>query len=220
MPGRSTFRAPITSRAVAFYREQVLPRVIDRACGMRGMERWRAQVVDGLAGRVVEIGFGSGLNVEHYPKTVDVVLAVEPSRVARQLARRRIVASAVRVQHVGTDGRSLPVPDGTCDAALSTFTLCTVPDVDLALAEIFRVLRPGGELHFLEHGISPDPRVAAWQRRLEPLQRRLGDGCHLTRDAAALVTAAGFELERCDQAYARGPKPWSYFTVGVAAKPR
>ncbi len=197
----------------------MLPRLIDRACATSGMEEWRAQVAEGLTGRVVEIGFGSGLNVEHYPADIDVVLAVEPSPVARRLARRRIDASPVPVQHIGTDGRSMPVEDNTCDAALSTFTLCTVPDVDLALAEIFRVLRPGGKLHFLEHGISPDLHVASWQRRLEPLQRRLGDGCHLTRDAASLVTAAGFELERCDQRYAQGPKPWSYFTLGVAAKP-
>jgi ubiquinone/menaquinone biosynthesis C-methylase UbiE len=205
---------------MGFYREQVLPRLVDRACAMPGMEKWRAQVVEGLRGRVVEIGFGSGLNVEHYPAEIDVVLAVEPAAVARRLARKRIAAGTVVVEHVGIDGQSLPIADVSCDAALSTFTLCTVPDPTVALAEIFRVLRPGGTLHFLEHGISPDPRVALWQRRLEPMQRRLADGCHLTRDAAALVTRAGFQLERCDQAYAKGPKPWSYFTLGVAAKAR
>lgn len=187
---------------------------------MPGMEKWRGQVVEGLRGRVVEIGFGSGLNVAHYPAEIDVVLAVEPAAVARRLARKRIAATGVTVEHIGTDGQSLPVADASCDAALSTFTLCTVPDPTVALAEILRVLRPGGCLHFLEHGISPDAGVAAWQRRLEPLQRRLADGCHLTRDAASLVTGAGFHLERCEQAYAKGPKPWSYFTLGVAAKER
>lgn len=204
---------------MSFYREQVLPRLVDRACAMPGMEKWRAQVVEGLRGRVVEIGFGSGLNVEHYPAEIDVVLAVEPAAIARQLARKRIAAGRVAVEHIGVDGQSLPIADASCDAALSTFTLCTVPDPALALTEIFRVLRPGGCFHFLEHGISPDPGVAAWQRRLEPLQRRIADGCRLTRDAAALVTQAGFQLEHCDQAYAKGPKPWSYFTLGVAAKP-
>ena len=205
---------------MGFYREQVLPRLVDRACAVPGMEKWRAEVVEGLRGRVVEIGFGSGLNVEHYPADVDVVLAVEPAAVAKRLARKRIAAARVAVEHVGTDGQSLPIADVSCDAALSTFTLCTVPDPVRVLGEILRVLRPGGSLHFLEHGISPDPRVAAWQRRLEPLQRRLADGCHLTRDAASLVTGAGFRLERCDQAYANGPKAWSYFTLGVAVKPR
>jgi ubiquinone/menaquinone biosynthesis C-methylase UbiE len=204
---------------MGFYREQVLPRLVDRACAMPGMEKWRAQVVEGLHGRVVEIGFGSGLNVEHYPAEIDVVLAVEPAAVARQLAKKRIAAGAVAVEHVGIDGQSLPIADASCDAALSTFMLCTVLDPALALTEVFRVLRPGGCFHFLEHGISPDPKVALWQRRLEPLQRRLADGCHLTRDAAGLMTGAGFHLKRCDQAYAKGPKPWSYFTLGVAAKP-
>lgn len=204
---------------MGFYREQVLPRVIERACAMPGMEKWRAQAVEGLRGRVVEIGFGSGLNVEHYPNGVDVVFAVEPEPVARRLARRRIASGPIEVQHVGVDGQSLPIPDNNCDAALSTFTLCTVPDVGLVLDEILRVLRPGGKLHFLEHGISPEPRVARWQRRLDPLQHRVGGGCHLTRDAGALVAGAGFRLEQCVQGYAKGPKPWSYFTVGVAAKP-
>ncbi len=184
------------------------------------MERWRADVVAGLRGRVVEIGFGSGLNVKHYPSEIDVVLAVEPAAVARRLAQPRIAASGVAIEHIGTDGQSLPIADASCDGALSTFTLCTVPDPLAALGEIFRVLRPGGRLHFLEHGVSPDPRVASWQRRIEPLQRRLAGGCHLTRDAADLVARAGFHLERCDQAYGKGPKPWSYFTLGVAAKPR
>lgn len=204
---------------MGLYREQVLPRLIDWACAMPGMDEWRAKVVDGLHGRVVEIGFGSGLNVKHYPPEIDVVLAVEPAVVARRLSKRRVAAGSVAVEHVGIDGQSLPLENATCDAALSTFTLCTVPDPDVALAEIFRVLRPGGRFHFLEHGLSPDPGVATWQRRLDPLQRRLADGCHLTRDAAALVARAGFQLESCDQAYARGPKPWSYFTLGLAAKP-
>ncbi len=205
---------------VGFYRSQVLPRLIDRALGTPDMGNWRAQVAAGLHGRVVEIGFGSGLNVEHYPAEVEAVLAVEPAAVARKLARRRIAASRVAVEHAGTDGQSMPIEGASCDTALSTFTLCTVPDPVAALSEILRVLRPGGTLHFLEHGISPDPRVATWQRRLEPLQRRVADGCHLTRDPATIVTGAGFQLERCDHAYAKGPKPWTYFTLGVAEKPR
>lgn len=176
-------------------------------------------MTDGLSGRVVEIGFGSGLNVEHYPPQVEVVLAVEPAALARRLASRRVAAGLVRVEHVGLDGQSIPLEDASCDCALSTFTLCTVPDPAKVLSELRRVLKPGGRFHFLEHGISPDPAVAKWQHRLDPLQRRLADGCHLTRDVKTLVNEAGFLVERVDQRYARGPKPWSWFTLGVGAAP-
>jgi ubiquinone/menaquinone biosynthesis C-methylase UbiE len=182
------------------------------------MERWRSKATGGLKGRVVEIGFGSGLNIEHYPGEVDIVLAVEPAAVARRLARQRIAASSVPIQHIGLDGQSIPLDDGSCDCALATFTLCTVPDVRQVLAELRRVLKPGGSFHFLEHGLSPDESVARCQRRLDPLQRRLADGCHLTRDPLALLSEAGFRIEWSQQRYARGPRPWSYFTVGVATK--
>lgn len=200
------------------YRDQVLPRLYDRICGAPSIGRWRARAVDGLGGRVVEIGFGSGLNVEHYPSGVDSVLAVEPAEVAWRLASPRVAACGVPVEHAGTDGQSLQIVSGSCDAALSTFTLCTIPDPVAALVEIYRVLRPGGTLHFLEHGLSPDSDVAGWQRRFEGLHRRLAGGCHLTRDAPALVRVAGFRLEHCEQGYATGPRPWSYLTVGVGRK--
>lgn len=204
---------------MGFYRTQVLPRLVDRACGSAGMQRWRAEVTAGLAGTVVEIGFGSGLNVEHYPPEVELVLAVEPAEVARQLAAKRIERSGVTVEHIGLDGQAIPLDDASCDAALSTFTLCTVPDPNKVLSELRRVLRPKARLHFLEHGLAPDPSVARWQHRLDPWQRRLADGCHLTRDAEALVTDAGFVMEEIEHRYAKGPKPWSWFTVGVAANP-
>jgi ubiquinone/menaquinone biosynthesis C-methylase UbiE len=102
---------------------------------------------------------------------------------------------------------------------LSTFTLCTIPDAGAALAELRRVIRPGGRFHFLEHGLAPDPGVVAWQRRLEPLQLRLADGCHLTRDIPRLIAGAGFEIERVEQSYARWPRPWAWFTTGIAINP-
>jgi ubiquinone/menaquinone biosynthesis C-methylase UbiE len=204
---------------VGLYREQVLPRLVDRACGSAGLRRWRDEVTAGLFGRVVEIGFGSGLNARHYPPEVEVVLAVEPAAVARRLSSKRTAGAGVTVEHVGLDGQAIPLDDASCDAALSTFTLCTVPDPATALSELRRVLRPGARFHFLEHGISPDPAVARWQRRLDPWQRRLADGCHLTRDATALVGVAGFLVERAEHRYAKGPKPWSWLTLGVAANP-
>jgi SAM-dependent methyltransferase len=116
----------------------------------------------------------------------------------------------------GLDGQAIALPDASCDAALSTFTLCTVADPAKVLAGLRRVLRSEGRFHFLEHGIAPEPSVARWQRRLDPWQRRLADGCHLTRNTLALVGQAGFVVERYEQGYAAGPKPWSYFTMGLA----
>lgn len=204
---------------MGLYREQLLPRLVEVACGGAQMERWRARATDGLHGRVVEIGFGSGLNVPVYPDAVTEVLAVEPALVARERAAGRIAASHATVTHVGLDGQTLPIDTDSCDGALSTFTLCTIPDVERALAELLRVLKPGGELHFLEHGRSPDPKVARWQTRLEPMQKRLADGCHLTRDPVELVEAAGFTVLRHDSRYAKGPKPWTWMTSGVAIAP-
>jgi SAM-dependent methyltransferase len=204
---------------VGFYGERVLPRLIDRACSGSDLAPWRAGVTAGLHGRVVEIGFGSGLNLDHYPAAVDVVLAVEPSAVARRLSVRRVAGSRLAVEQVGLDGQAIPLADASADAALSTFTLCSIPDVQRALAELRRVLRPGGEFHFLEHGLAPDPSVVAWQRRLEPVQRRLAGGCHLTRDVPALIADAGFVIERLEQRYAKGPRPYAWFSTGVAINP-
>jgi pimeloyl-ACP methyl ester carboxylesterase len=204
---------------VGVYRDRILPHLIDRACGTPELIEWRTEVAAGLHGEVLEIGFGSGLNMAAYPAEVTVVYAVEPAEVARRLSEKRVDASPIRVEHIGLDGQSIPLADASCDGALSTFTLCTIPDVEAALAEVRRVLRPGARLHFLEHGLSPDQSVATWQRRIEPMQKRLADGCHLTRDPAELVAAAGFEIERVASRYARGPRPWSWFTEGVARKP-
>jgi ubiquinone/menaquinone biosynthesis C-methylase UbiE len=218
MPRQRRRADPPYDARVGFYREEVLPRLVDRACGAAGLREWRLNVTAGLTGRVVEIGFGSGLNVDLYPPSVECVYAVEPAEVARRLADKRVEKSNIAIEHIGLDGQEIPLASESCDSALSTFTLCTIPDVQRALAEVRRVMRPGARLHFLEHGLSPDRRVARWQHRLEPLQMRLAGGCHLTRDASELAQSAGFVIDRVEQRYARGPKPWSWFTSGVAAK--
>jgi SAM-dependent methyltransferase len=204
---------------VGVYAEQILPRLTDLACGAPGMERYRRRAVEGLRGVVVEIGFGSGLNLPLYPPEVTEVLVVEPSEVARRRSQQRRRAAGPAVYDIGLDGQSIQLGDDSCDGALSTFTLCTIPDPAAALAELRRVLRPGGRFHFLEHGIAPDDGVRRWQHRLEPLQRRVAGGCHLCRDAPALVRAAGFDLEQLEQRYVRGPRPWSYFSIGHAVAP-
>jgi ubiquinone/menaquinone biosynthesis C-methylase UbiE len=201
------------------YREQIVPRIIDKACGSAELHEWRCRVASGLSGTVVEIGFGSGLNMAAYPADVTLVYAVEPAAVARRLAEERVAASPIPVEHIGLQGESIPLDDDTCDGAMCTFTLCTIPDVERALAEVRRVVRPGGRFHFLEHGRSPHEKVGVWQRRLEPMQKRLFDGCHLTRDPAELVAAAGFTVDHVESWYASGPKPWSWFTEGVAINP-
>ncbi len=204
---------------MSWYAEHVVPRVVNRVCATPGVARWRRRAVEGLSGRVVEIGFGSGLNVPFYPEAVERVEAVEPRDQAWRLAERAITASPVTIERIGLDGHRLTIENSSCDGALSTFTLCTVEDDALVVRELYRVLRPGGTLHFLEHGLAPDARVARWQWRLDPLERRLADGCHLTRDVRQLVERSGFEVSWCDQRYVPGPKPWSYFSVGVATKP-
>lgn len=204
---------------MGLYREHVVPRLVELTCGAKGIDRFRQSTMEGLEGRVLEVGFGSGLNVPHYPAAVTEVLAVEPAATARRIAEARIAAATVPVIHVGLDGQAIDLPDASCEAALCTFSLCTIPDPGRALGEVARVLVPGGRIHVLEHGRSPDPGVARWQRRIDPIERRIADGCHLSRDPVELLEAAGFSIERLEQRYVSGPKPWSYFTMAVAATP-
>jgi SAM-dependent methyltransferase len=180
---------------MGWWGEQVVPRVTDASLRGRALGESRALACAGLTGRVLEIGFGGGLNLIHLPAAVSEVGAVEPSQVGWGLSERRRTRSALPVARIGIDGRAIAAADASYDSALCTFTLCTIPDPLRALAEVRRVVRPGGTFHFLEHGLSRDDRVARWQHRLDPWQRRLAGGCHLTRDPGALVERAGMTLE-------------------------
>lgn len=201
------------------WREQVVPRLADRALRSPEIGEMRAEVCAPLRGRALEIGFGGGLNIRWYPPAVTAVAAVEPSDVGWGLSERRRARTAVPIERRGLDGQRLDELDASYDAVLSTFTLCTIPDPDAALAEVRRVLRSDGVLCVLEHGLAPDVRVAAWQHRLDGVQQRVAGGCHLTRDMAELVRGAGFELTRLETSYLEGPalaRPWSYSFLIVA----
>jgi SAM-dependent methyltransferase len=203
---------------MGLYRDKVLPRIVDKACGMKSAEPLRARVCAGLHGQVLEIGFGSGHNTRHYPAAVTGVCAIEPSDLAWKLAGERVAATAVPITRTGLDGEELPLPDDSCDTALSTWTLCTIPDVRAALTEVRRVLKPGGTLHFVEHGLAPDDDVQRRQHRFEPIQKRLFGGCHLTRPIAGLLTDAGFTISELDVFYEDGaPKIMGADSLGVAS---
>jgi ubiquinone/menaquinone biosynthesis C-methylase UbiE len=204
---------------MGFYADHVVPRITELAMSRRELMPIRARVAAPLNGDVLEVGFGSGLNVPHYPPAVTHVRAVDPAIVGRRLAAERVASSSVPVEYVGLDGQALSQESASVDHVLATWTLCSIPDVDRALREIRRVLRPGGLFHFVEHGRSPDPGVAAWQDRLTPFQRRVAGGCHLNRPIDQLVRNSGLELIRLENYYTRGPRPFGYMFEGVATKP-
>jgi SAM-dependent methyltransferase len=207
---------------VGLWHDRALPTIVDRSLSAAEIAPLRTEVCHGLHGRVLEIGFGSGLNVGHYPDGVTSVAAVEPSDKAWALSADRREGSRVPVERTGVDGQRTGAADASYDAVLSTFTLCTIPDVATALTEVRRVLVPGGSLHFLEHGLSPHAGVARWQGRLDPLQKRVFGGCHLTRDVPALLVATGLEVVDLREEYLPGPsvsRPWTYGYLGRAVRP-
>jgi ubiquinone/menaquinone biosynthesis C-methylase UbiE len=201
------------------YDAQVLPRLTALACSDRNTGRWREQAFATVSGDVLEVGFANGTNLLHYPAAVRRVYAVEPSDVAWRHAAARIEDFGRPVERIGLDGARIALPDDSVDTVVSAYTMCTIPDLASALAEMRRVLRPDGSLHFVEHALSPDAPVARRQHRWTPRWKRVAGGCHLDRDIPHLVEAAGFNLSDLESFYAPGPRlsrPFGWLTVGRA----
>ncbi len=202
---------------MGFYGDRVFPRVMNALMDTKETRRVRSEVCAPLQGEVLEIGFGTGLNLAHLPAAVTKLTAVDPLLRGREIAAGRLAASTVPVEFVGLDGQRLAVDDQSVDAALSTWTLCSITDPAAAVSEIARVLRPGGKLHFVEHGRARDPKVERWQRRLNGVQQRMACGCSLTYDMAAVVGDGGMDIEQLDTFYAKGePKSHGWTYQGVA----
>jgi ubiquinone/menaquinone biosynthesis C-methylase UbiE len=201
-----------------WYNEQLLPRLLDKMMASKLFARERAKALQPVKGHVLEIGFGSGLNLDFYdPAAITQLSVVEPSQVAYRLAQKRIEQAPFPVNYIGLQGETIDLPDNSVDAVVSTWTLCTIPDAHRALSEIHRVLKkPEGRFFFLEHGQAPEPNIAKWQDRLTPIQKSLGGGCHLNRPIATLVREASFELVKLDNYYVKGPKVATYFYRGIA----
>ncbi|MGY1699962.1 class I SAM-dependent methyltransferase [Geodermatophilus sp. SYSU D00766] len=202
---------------MGIYGRCVRPRLLDRALGPRLTGPIRERVCAGLTGDVLEIGYGSGLNQPHLPPAVTGVWAVEPSGTALRMSQERRAASPVPVAVAGDDARALPFPDDRFDSALCTWVLCGIPDAGRALAEVARVLRPGGVLHFVEHGAAPDPAVRRWQRRGTPVNRVVS-GCVLDNDVAGLLAASPLAVTEARTWYQDGvPRVAGFMTSGRAA---
>lgn len=206
---------------MSFYEERILPHIIDKACSMGQVMKLRSQLVPRAKGRVLEVGMGSGINLEFYnPDTVDMVYGLEPSEGMRRKAQPNLKRAPVHVEWLGLPGEKIPLQDNSVDTVLLTFTLCTIPDWNAALLQMKRVLKPGGELLFLEHGESPDDSTRKWQNRINPSWKKLAGGCHLNRHIADLIRHAGFELEELENLYIpKSPKIAGYIYKGMARKP-
>jgi ubiquinone/menaquinone biosynthesis C-methylase UbiE len=204
---------------VGFFSQVIFPRLCDLVMSNPFVARHRQKLLTEAHGEVLEIGFGTGLNLPYYPDQIRKLTTVDPNPGMYRIAQRRIQQSSIEIEQRVCSGERLPFEDNHFDCAVSTFTLCSIPDVEQALREAYRVVKPGGRFLFLEHGLSPEPRVQKWQRRLNWLQIRLASGCHLDRNMKQLVAAQPFALVDVDELYLeRTPKTHGYLYRGIAVK--
>ena len=204
---------------MGLYQERIVPCLIHLSMRQRILAGHRSRIVSAAAGRVLEVGIGSGLNLPFYSGSVNFIIGLDPSPRLLAMAREAANPATKSLELVEGTAEAVPLEDHSIDTVVTTWTLCSIPDAGRALHEMRRVLEPGGRLLFVEHGRAPDPRVRWWQDRLTPMWKRLGGGCHLNRAIKDLIENAGFRIERLDNGYMRGPKPMTFMYEG-SARPR
>lgn len=202
---------------MGLYGRYILPRAVHFACGLEPTMRQREKVVPRARGQILEVGIGSGLNLQFYdPTKVSKVWGLDPAPAITRMAEKAARSVPFEVEFIGLPGDEIPLEDDSIDTVLVTYTLCTIPDTNAALRQMSRVLRPGGELIFCEHGAAPDASVRRWQDRLNPIWKRLGGGCNLNRPIPALVEAGGFHIKSLDTMYIPGWRPACFNYWGTA----
>lgn len=202
---------------MGFYDRHILPHVINLACGVKPIRYQRQKVVPQSEGRVLEVGIGSGLNLPFYdPTRVEKLWGLEPAPEIRRMAEKAAAGSPFPVEFIDLPGETIPLEDNSVDTVVITYTLCTITDAVRALGEMRRVLKPGGQLLFAEHGRAPDASVRRWQDRLTPVWKHIGGGCHLNRDIPKLLEQGGFAIGRLETMYLPGPRPMTFNYWGAA----
>jgi ubiquinone/menaquinone biosynthesis C-methylase UbiE len=201
---------------MSFYQRHVLPHLLHLAMNQTQLVPFRERVIGAAEGRVLEIGIGSALNLPFYGPNVRSVIGLEPSPELLRMAQGRAAAAPVPVELLEASAEAVPLDTASIDTVVTTWTLCTIPDAHKALAEMRRVLKPGGSLLFVEHGRAPEPGVARWQDRLDPLWRRVAGGCHLNRQIDELISGSGFRIDRLANARVPGPRTHTFLYEGRA----
>jgi len=202
-----------------FYSQRIFPRIMDMVLSTSEFSVLRRSLLGDVSGDVFEVGFGTGLNLPHYPPHVRRITAADPNPGAHRIAERRIAQSPIEVVHVPVSSEHLDLPDESFNSVVCTFTLCSIGDVDSAVAEMRRILRIGGRMFFIEHGLSDDPRIQWWQHKLNPVNKIIGDGCHLNRVPTTTILNSGLRMERLDTFYLKkAPKYGGFIYRGVAVK--
>ncbi|MFW6295978.1 MAG: class I SAM-dependent methyltransferase [Halothece sp.] len=200
------------------YSQYIFPRLLDWVMSNSTFDQYRQQILSEVSGKVLEIGFGTGLNLSYYPSSLEKLVTVDPNPGMNSLAQKRIQNSSVEVENRVLSGEKLPMEANTFDAVVSTWTLCSIPNVEQALSEIHRVLKPQGKFYFIEHGLSHEPKIKKWQHRLTPIQKKIGDGCHLDRNIEQLVKEH-FDSVEVNKFYdPNSPKIAGYMYQGIATK--
>lgn len=201
---------------MSLYQRHVLPRLLHLTMRQKQLLPFRRRVIGAAEGRVLEVGIGSGINLPLYGPSVRTVIGLDPSPELLRMARDRAASAPVPVELLEASAEAVPLEAASIDTVVTTWTLCTIPDAHRALAELRRVLKPGGTLLFVEHGRAPEPGVAHWQDRLDPIWRRIAGGCHLNRKIDDLIAGSGFRIDALANARLSGPKTHTFLYEGRA----